>query len=234
MLHEFLTSNRAEIIARTRVTVASGSMLRATEAQLVLGVSIFLEQLIEALKSPPRVSDAIHASDAMKASASNHGSEMLRMGFTVAQLVHDYGNVCQTVTELAIETNMAITAVEFHTLTRCLDDAIAEAVTEYERLRDRSVSEQWVVRAGALAHVMRNRLTTALLSFEKLKAGDVSVGGRTAALMHRSLKSLSELIDRSQTEVGLIATEPKTLEVSGFVEETAGPASSRRRLAALN
>jgi hypothetical protein len=138
------------------------------------------------------------------------------------------------VIELAMEMNMAITAVEFHTLTRCLDDAMAEAVTEYERLRDRSVSEQWVVRAGALAHVMRNRLTTALLSFEKLKGGDASVGGRSAALMHRSLKSLSDLIDRSQTEICLNATEPGTLEASGFVEETGDPVSSRRGPAAAN
>jgi hypothetical protein len=52
--------------------------------------------------------------------------------------------------------------------------------------------------------------------------------------MHRSLMSLSELIDRSQTEVHLNATEPDTLEVSGFVEETGGPGSSRRRPATPN
>jgi len=232
MLHEFLTSNREEIIARTKVTVGSRSMLRATEAQPLHGAPLFLEQLIEALKDHARAGDAIRTSDALKASATNHGNEMLRMGFTVAHLVHDYGNVCQAVTELAIETNMSITAVEFHTLARCLDDAIAEAVTEYERLRERSVSEQWVVRAGALAHVMRNRLTTALLSFEKLKDGDVSVGGRTAALMHRSLTSLSDLIDRSQTEISRNATETETLEVVDFVEELGG--QPRRRPATPN
>jgi hypothetical protein len=227
MLHKFLTSNREEIIARTKVTVGSRSMLDATEAQLLHGTPLFLEQLIEALKDPARVRDAIRTSDALKASATNHGNEMLRMGFTVAHLVHDYGNVCRTVTDLAIEANMAITAVEFHTLTCCLDYAIAEAVTEYERLREQSVSEQWVVRAGAIAHVMRNRLTTALLTFEKLKSGDVSVGGRTAALMHRSLKSLSDLIDRSQIEIRLNATEPETLEVSDFAEEMGGPPKRR-------
>jgi hypothetical protein len=52
--------------------------------------------------------------------------------------------------------------------------------------------------------------------------------------MHRSLKSLSDLIDRSQTEIGLNATEPGTLEASGFVEETGDPVSSRRGPAAAN
>jgi signal transduction histidine kinase len=221
MLHEFLTSNREEIIARTQVTVASRSMLRAAEAQLTHGVPLFFEQVIEALKYSARAIDAIRTSDAMKASATNHGNEMLRMGFTVAQLVHDYGNVCRAVTELALEMDVAITADESHTLTRCLDDAIAEAVTEYERLRERSVSEQWVERAGAFAHEMRNRLTTAFLSFEKLKGGDVSVGGSTSARLDRSLKSLSDLIDRSYAEVCLKAAMQKreTIEVAEFVEE---------------
>ncbi|HTS82385.1 MAG TPA: hypothetical protein VMH40_17410 [Myxococcaceae bacterium] len=57
------------------------------------------------------------------------------MGFTVAQVVHDDGNVCQAITELAIERNPLINAEDFHTLNRCLDTAIAEAVTEHARLQ---------------------------------------------------------------------------------------------------
>jgi hypothetical protein len=29
----------------------------------------------------------------------------LRQGFTVSQVVHDYGDVCQAITELAVELN---------------------------------------------------------------------------------------------------------------------------------
>ena len=51
----------------------------------------------------------------------------------MAQVVHDYGGVCQAVTELADEMHAPITADEFRIFNRCLDDAIAEAVTEYTR-----------------------------------------------------------------------------------------------------
>ena len=43
------------------------------------------------------------------------------------------GDVCQVVTNLAVETNAHISADEFRIFNRCLDDAIAAAVKEYSR-----------------------------------------------------------------------------------------------------
>ncbi|MGZ5224889.1 MAG: hypothetical protein ACXWCS_12030 [Burkholderiales bacterium] len=51
-----------------------------------------------------------------------HGGELLRRGLTVDQVVHDYGDLCRAVTELAIEEDAAVTVAEFRTLNRCLDD----------------------------------------------------------------------------------------------------------------
>jgi hypothetical protein len=53
---------------------------------------------------------------------------------------------------------------------------------------------------------MRNRLTTALLSLESLKAGEVSIGGSTGALLDRSLTGLNDLIDRSLAETHKAST----------------------------
>jgi hypothetical protein len=50
------------------------------------------------------------------------------------------GDVCQAVTELAIELQIPIGTDDFHTLNRCLDNAIASAVTEYARLREVTTS----------------------------------------------------------------------------------------------
>jgi hypothetical protein len=47
------------------------------------------------------------------------------------QVVRDYGDVCQAVTKLAIETKVPISVDEFRTFNRSLDNAIAGAVTEY-------------------------------------------------------------------------------------------------------
>src|ERR1044071_7087051 len=101
MLQEFLTLRRPDIVARTRQKVATRTAPRPTEAELEHGVPLFLDQLTETLRceqdNPGR-----QTSSAMAQSASRHGAELQKAGFTVAQVVHDYGDVCQAVTELAI------------------------------------------------------------------------------------------------------------------------------------
>ena len=129
MLHEFLTQNTAEIIARTRAKVALRTMPMPTESELKNGVPLFLEQLIDRLRL------ATTDSNAIKESARQHGGELLAMGFTVSQVVQGYGDVCQAITQLAEETQAPITVEEFQTFNRCQDDATAQAVTEYQRQR---------------------------------------------------------------------------------------------------
>jgi hypothetical protein len=71
-------------------------------------------------------------------SAGHHGHDLLTKGFTVSQVVHDYGDVCQAITELAMEMHAPISTSDFHALNRCLDDAIAAAVTQFGREREES------------------------------------------------------------------------------------------------
>src|SRR6202044_3581400 len=109
-------------------------------------------------------------SDAMDRTAAMHGAELLSRGYTIAQVVHDYGDVCQAITELALETGAPITTDEFHTLNRSLDDAIAEAVTEYSRLRDASIAEGETERSGVFVHELRNKIAAALLAFQTIRS----------------------------------------------------------------
>src|SRR5579884_3418230 len=50
MLHEFLSSNRKELISRCRAKVAKRNVPRATERELEFGIPIFLTQLTEILR----------------------------------------------------------------------------------------------------------------------------------------------------------------------------------------
>src|SRR6185369_6164763 len=134
-----------------------------------------------------------------------HGNELLRTGFTVDQVVHDYGDLCQAVTEMAMEQGAAVTADEFHTLNRCLDDAIADAVTEFGRQRDQFTADESTramnERLGFLAHELRNLIGNALMAFAAIKKGHVGVAGSTGAMLDRSLIGLRDLIDRTLIEV---------------------------------
>jgi signal transduction histidine kinase len=98
---------------------------------------------------------------------------------------------------------------EFHTFNRCLDNAIADAVSEYGRQRDAitsDVSAQTMnERLGSLAHELRNLLNTAMLSFQAIETGKVAPGGATGAVLGRSLIGLRDLLDRSLADVRMTA-----------------------------
>jgi hypothetical protein len=141
----------------------------------------------------------------MQRGAAEHGAALLARGYTVAQVVHDYGDLCQVITGLAMEQKTAFAAQDFQTLNLCLDDAIAGAVTMYASKRERAISDEGTERLGMLAHEMRNVLNAAILSFASIKAGVVAPGGSTSAVHERSLTRLTVLIDRSLAEVRLDA-----------------------------
>lgn len=204
MLHEFLTVHRDDIIARTRVKVAERSAPRATQAELEHGVSLFLDQLAETLRNE-RGTLSRGTSEEIARGAAIHGGELRRAGFTIAQVVHDYGDVCQAVTELAIQQEIPISGDEFKTLNRCLDEAIAQAVTEYARQRELSLSDRGTERLGFFAHELRNLLANAMLAFDVLRSGTVGIAGSTGGVLARNLVALRDLIDRSLAEVRLQA-----------------------------
>lgn len=69
MLHEFLSANREEIIARTREKVANRPALRATAEELEDGIPLFLTQLIGMFQTPAREAGAA----AIGEGATRHG-----------------------------------------------------------------------------------------------------------------------------------------------------------------
>lgn len=211
MLHEFITANRTKLIARCRTRIADRPAPRATDAELERGIPLFLDQLAETLRL------ALSNDPAILESATEHGNALLHSGFTIAQVVHDYGGVCQVITELAVETDAPITTREFQTLNLCLDNAIAAAVSEYGRLREHEGTE----RLGRLSHELRNKLNTAALSLEILRTGTVGLGGSTGAVLVRSLAGLRAVIDRELAEVRLGAGlyYRETIPVREFIED---------------
>lgn len=220
-LHDFLTTHRGELVSRCRAKVALRSSPPATEAELH-GVPLFLEQLIDALQS-----HRLSANPDIGRSAGKHGRELLRRGFTVAQVVRDYGDVCQAVTELAVELKAPISADDFKVLNRCLDDAVADAVTEYAKQRGQIDDEDEAQRLGSFAHELRNLLNSAILTFQVLKTGSVGVGGSTGAAHERSLLRMKELVSTTligvQLDVGSSRSADTTIvDVIDDVVTTAG------------
>jgi signal transduction histidine kinase len=234
MLYEFLTRNREELIERCREEVAKRASPQVTANELNHGVPFFLDQLIKTLK----VEQSAQPMDSRKVSgpagggnsahsemgelAAQHGAELMRRGFTVDQVVHDYGDLCQAITTMAFELSEPVTVDEFRTLNRCLDNAIAMAVTEYSYQRDFVVADKQVqalnVQIGFFAHELRNFLFTATLALTAIKDGDLGLKGATGAVLDRALVGMRTLIDRSLTNVRITAGLPKRHEIFSLAD----------------
>src|SRR5476649_370552 len=172
MMHDFLANNRSELIERCRAKVAKRPARKATAQQLQNGVPLFLEQLIKTLRieqtREPLDSRAVSGPagggtslSEIGTSAAQHGRELLNMGFSVDQVVHDYGDLCQAITDLAFERDAPFQVDEFRTLNRCLDNAIADAVTEFGYQREAITADRMTKeaneRAGWFAHRSEER-----------------------------------------------------------------------------
>jgi len=218
MLHEFLTANRDELIRRCRSKVGKRDSPSVSSTELEYGAPLFLEQLVEALRCEQADSAAGHAvisgpwsktPVAVESSrtAGLHGEELLAKGYTVGQVVHGYGDICQAITELAREMRAPITIDEFHTLNRLLDNAIADAVSSYGRQQDHAVGTQGDPhlheRMGTLADEQRKLVDTALKALAALKVGNIGLMGATGTVLEESLTKLRDLVDRSLPEIRL-------------------------------
>jgi hypothetical protein len=203
MLQEFITTNHAKLVAMTREKVAKRSTHpRSDELETKHGVHLFLGELCEALVAEASRDPAQRAepdpptNPDIARTAAMHGHDLLGLGFSVDEVVHDYGDVCQAVTELAVELDAPITAADFHTLNRCLDNAIASAVTAWtgDGQTDASASR------GELAsrdERLRRLVKGSAAIVEQLRGGRVAAAGTTGMLLGRNLERMRVLLDAS-------------------------------------
>jgi hypothetical protein len=188
-LHEFIAAHREKLIARCREKATGRSGSPPVREKIEKGVPVLLDQLVTVLRAGAEPGPEIGKA------AQRHGRDLLRAGLAVSDVVHTYGDVCQSVTELAVELNATISAQHFRVLNKCLDDAIASAVTEFAR-------NQGEPGAGRqAAHIpdrleLRNLSNAALVAFEAVRSGKVGIAGSTGAVLHRNLIEILALAER--------------------------------------
>jgi hypothetical protein len=219
MLHEFLSTNRVELIRRCRSKVGQRSSPPVTPLELEHGVPRFLEQLVEELRhehaNPEPASNRSSGSPSKEKPASaegtrtanSDGDELFEQGYSVGEVVHGYGDICQVITELAIEMNASVTVREFRTFNRLLDNAIADAVSSFVRHRETPAGDQGDhalhEQLGSVAEEQRKLVDAALVALDAVRYGHVGLFGATGTILEESLKKLRVLIDRSLPEVRL-------------------------------
>lgn len=210
MLRRFLISHRHDVARICREKTVARFTPADTPDVLEHGVPLFIQQLIDALTlrpSPPGDEGSPEGITPFPAeigrSAALHGAELLRRGFTVDLVVHNYGDVCQTITEMAIELKCAINPDDFRILNGCLDNAIAGAVTAFAQGRQDASDDredEKHERLSVLRQEHRRLVEIAIQAFTAMKAGSLGLAGPTGMLLMHALTELQLLSEQPVVE----------------------------------
>lgn len=209
VLKKFLVKNKKDILELTEEKSKKLVGILGISDQLKLGLELFYDQLVKILESS---NSENNPSRDMLSSAAAHGQESLRLGYSLSQVVHSYGAICQSITEVATLKNIRISSEEFNVLNASLDVAIAAAVSEYQFESDKVSEQREIQHLGFLAHELRNALYGATVAHEMIKAGLVGAKGSTSSVLEANLVRMRNLIDRSLFAVRMRADSDLYIE----------------------
>jgi signal transduction histidine kinase len=203
--------SREQIVETARRRVAARRYPVASPEDLQSGVPLFLNELAHILRL--EASEAPSSDATIGATATRRGGDLSAQGFSLSEVVHDYGDICQAVMETASAQKAPITTEEFRILNRSLDTAIAEAVTEHGRLSAEVRQVEEVERLGRVAHEIRDMLHTAVFAFDALRKGNVGINGSTGAVLGRSLTALRDFVDSTLADVRVGASVQRCIPI---------------------
>ena len=212
---ELVTNHRRLVEERTRELFLAVPGPKAI-AKDDNGIPIVIDQLVDALRRGDHAPE-----DQIAGVATKYGRLLCARGVTVGELVGVYSAIREAVTKVGQELNMSFSNREFEMLNRVLDTAISASVTEYQQQKVNGTADEALEHIGALAHELRNALSSAVMAFSVIKPG---VAGKRGEIVDRSLRRMGDLLDRALADVRLRKDAVPIMEplrVAGVFDEIA-------------
>lgn len=197
-LHEALTAHRARVLQIWKGMVQGEIVPEAMpHIELINHLPKFVDEVIATLRAdvgdagpgaPPEPTDT----------ASGHGEQRLRLGFSLDAVVREYGALRDAILATALEAGAALELGELNSLSRSIISGIAQAVSEYARQRDAEQQRAHNEHIAFIAHELRNPLGSAMLALDALtEGGHIPKHTRAAGALARGLASMGEQIDHA-------------------------------------
>ena len=238
MPHQFLASNRVDLISRCIEKVTRRPKRTTTQQQLKNGISLLFDQLMRKLVDEQRNEDGTSVQisgswreDAapwpeMELAAAAHGKALLHLEYSVEQVMQDYEAICQAITEMAFERYAPFNIDEYRTLNRCLDNAIADAVSQLSVQGGTVIKVQQGVhdneQIAFLMHELHDAHSIATIAIAALELGRMPLTGATGLVLKRSLAAMDHLISNFMAEVAAKAVgrwQLQILSVAAFIAD---------------
>jgi signal transduction histidine kinase len=196
-LHELVAARQSEILNRwmehVRGTLAPESI---SHIELVDHMPDFLASLVAAMRVDAGVAAPV-AIDS-PAAAAEHGEHRLRLGFSLDEVVREYGALVDAVIATARTAGHDPTTRELQVLFGFVVAGMARAVTEYAAERDAELQRQANAHFAFVAHELRNPLSAAASSLHALRFQNLVPADHAAVdRLDRGLRRATELVDQS-------------------------------------
>lgn len=192
-LTDILQSRRAKILERwtQRIRWAHAPQ-ELTRGELWDHLPSILDELLGAL----RVADGQRAESPLpdqSPASAQHGTQRLRVGFDVEEVVREYGILQDILLDELANTGQSLDHREWRLATQSVSTAIAEAVTAYVRRRDEELRQETQRHVTFIAHELRNPLGTVRNASAALRRAPTE---RLYDLLDRNVQKLGELVDQ--------------------------------------
>lgn len=153
--------------------------------------------------------------------AAQHGSQRLRAGFDVEEVIREYGILVEILLDEVETTADGMTMSEWRLALQSINTGIADAVSSYIRRRDEETFRQTGRHVAFVAHELRNPLMAARTAAAGLRFAPSDK--RIHAILDRNLARLGELVDEVVTADRLasaVELERESFDLSVLVQET--------------
>jgi len=223
-----LKAKRELLVACWTTKIRGAVSAPLTNAELLDRIPAFVDEVIAALHPSAAAlpSTSVHAGE--------HGAQRLRLHFDVREVVREYGLLHECILELATDSGAAISLEEQQVISKWINTGIADALAQYVKRRDAELERQTSEHLGFIAHELRNPLSAARATAHRLRDEPSLRGSTSVALLERSLRRASDMIDNALSHASLkLGVDPKMEAVAvgdllRDIEQDAGVESQTR------
>ncbi len=191
------------------------------------GIADYLVHLADYLERGGELEDDGDEHEAWTKTAREHGITRVRLGFDIAQLIHEF----DVLRRVLIDTMRSKGGIELELeqvarISDFIGDAIAQAVRAYVASRDYESRRVEAEHIGFVTHELRNPLTNATMAARRLRKhpGDV----RALEILDRSHARLRELMDRvlihESLRAGHVECQPEETTLGQLLEQASAAA----------
>jgi signal transduction histidine kinase len=194
LLLELMSEHREEILQVCRKHLRDNVV---ASSALERDVGIFFDEILQTLRHHHGLTEARTFAFGKSETAARLGEQQQRAGLHPAKVPLIFGAISSAIGHTGERHGLSLNADEYSVFNQCIDAGVATSIENFWNGEKAQRQQEMNERFGHLAHELRRALGNAALAFKLLRAGDLELRGRTAAVLSNNLVRMETLVTRT-------------------------------------